>query len=120
MIGWLATAIVVASLAVGGWAVVLTVRDRPVGLWLVCALGVVEVLLLVNAVAGFVNLATTSRDVVGWEFGGYLVGALLVLPAGTAWSLAERSRWGSGVVVVACWAIPVMIVRMSQLWSAGG
>lgn len=119
MISWLATAIVVVSLVAAAWAVVLTVRDRPVGLWLVCLMGFVEVLLLVNAIAGFVNLATTDRPVVGWEFGGYLVGALLVLPAGVAWALAERSRWGSGVVVVACLTIPVMIVRMNQLWAVG-
>lgn len=120
MIGWLATAIIVASLAAAVWGVVLTVRNRPVGLWLVCLLGAVEVLLLVNAVAGFVNLASTERMVAGWEFGGYLVGALLVLPAGTAWSLAERDRWGAGVLVVACFAVPVMVVRMNQIWAGAG
>jgi hypothetical protein len=53
-------------------------------------------------------------------YGGYLVGALVVLPLAALWALAERSRWGPGVVLVGCLAIPVLIVRLGQIWEAHG
>ncbi len=53
----------------------------------------------------------------GVVFGGYLIGSLLILPAAGWWSLTERSRWGVGVLLVGCLVIPVIIVRMNQVWS---
>jgi hypothetical protein len=71
-------------------------------------------------VAGVVNLTGTDRDVDGLSFGGYLLGSLFVLPIGGFWALAERSRWGPGVLVVACLAVPVMVLRMQQIWAGTG
>lgn len=120
MIDVLPTVLVVAALAGAALAVLLLVIDRPVGMLLLSYLAVVELGLLALTVTGFVSLAVTDRAVDGLSFGAYLVGILFVLPVGAAWAWLERSRWSSGVLVVACLAVPVMIVRMDQLWTATG
>jgi len=113
----LPTVLVVAALLAAAWAVVLVAVDRLVGTFLLGYLALVELGLLALSVAGFVNLAGTDRDVNGLSFGGYLVGVLFILPVGGVWALAERSRWGAGVLAVACLTIPVMILRMNQIWT---
>lgn len=110
---------VVTTLA-GGWALVLSVRDRPAGRQLLTLLGVlavVEVALLVQTVAGLVALAGTDRPVHGVTFAGYLFGAVLVLPIGAWWAVTERSRWGPAVLAVACLTVPVLVLRLDQLWA---
>ncbi|WP_199439977.1 hypothetical protein [Umezawaea beigongshangensis] len=120
MIGVLSTTVIALSLAVALWALVLVVRDRTVGNALLVGLAVLEVVLLAQAVTGVVQLAGTDRTVDGFTFVGYLIGALLVLPAAAWWSLAERTRWGTAVVLAGCLVIPVLVARMIQLWDGAG
>ena len=47
---------------------------------------------------------------------GYLVAGLLLLPAGFVWSLAERSRGATAVLLVAGLAQAFVIVRVLQVW----
>lgn len=118
MIHPLDTILLVASLVCAVWSLVLLMLSRPVGKrWLLGALLLIEVGLLGQAVAGAVELATTHRHVSAVTFVGYLVGSLLILPLAGWWSLTERSRWGVGVLLVGCLVIPVIIVRMNQVWS---
>ena len=112
------TILLIAALAGAVWSLVLLFLSRPVGKrYLLGALAVLELGLLGQAVAGIVELATTHRHVSGVTFVGYLVASLLILPAAGWWSRGERSRWGVGVLLVGCLVIPVMIVRMNQVWS---
>ena len=67
---------------------------------------------------GIVQLAGTERDVSGPFFVGYLIGSLIVLPVGTLWALAESSRWGAGALAVACLVIPVLELRLQEVWTA--
>ncbi len=120
VIGVLSTTVIALSLAVALWALVLVVRDRTVGNALLVGLAVLEVVLLAQAVTGVVQLAGTDRTVDGFTFVGYLIGALLVLPAAAWWSLAERTRWGTAVVLAGCLVIPVLVARMIQLWDGAG
>ena len=53
-------------------------------------------------------------------FVGYLVIAVILLPLGTLWALAERSRWGTAVLAVACFTLVVVLVRLQDLWSTTG
>ncbi|MGC7099174.1 hypothetical protein ACPZ19_31250 [Amycolatopsis lurida] len=120
MIDSLATALVIATLVGAAWALVHVLRDRPPNRPLYGALAVIEVALLVQTVAGIINFANTDRPVDGPEFIAYLVGILVILPIAVLWSMTERTRWGTGVLIVACLALPVMIVRMQQIWELRG
>jgi hypothetical protein len=48
---------------------------------------------------------------------GYLIGALLVLPIGFVWSAGERTRSGTAVLLVAVLVLPVLSLRLHDLWS---
>ena len=114
----LATTLLVAALVGAVWSFVLLLLSRPVGKrYLVLALGLIELGLLVQAVAGLVELAMTHRHVSGVTFVGYVVASLLLLPVAVWWSVNEKSRWGVGVLLIGCLVIPVVIVRMNQVWS---
>ena len=89
-------------------------QDRTFGL-----LALTELVLLVQLVVGCVLLAGTDRDVEGVLFVSYLVGVTLALPIGAFWSLAERTRSGTGVLVVAALTVLALQVRLVDIWSGG-
>jgi hypothetical protein len=126
MIEVLANALIAVALVAALWSLVLAVANRPITLATKPTLGLagvvvlLEVGLLAQLVAGVVNAVGTERDLDTATFVGYLVGAVVVLPLGAFWSLAERSRWGAGVLAVACLSVPVMVVRLNQLWAGHG
>lgn len=119
MVPVLPTVVVVLALAAAAYAVCLVVRDRLTDVPLLVATGVVEVALLTQTLVGFVELARTDRAVSATVFVGYLLTALLVLPAGLLWGLLEHSRWGPGVVAAACLVVPVLVVRLQSVWTTG-
>lgn len=106
-----------AALVVGLWAGWLTVRDKPVDNPLFYAVSVVEVALVVQLVAGFVALARSDRDIDGVTFGAYLVTVVLVPPAAVLWGIAEKSRWGVGVVAVGMLTVAALCLRLLDVWS---
>jgi hypothetical protein len=110
--------LVALSLAAMVLALVLTALDRRINWTLLGALGVVEVVLLAQLVVGIVQLVGTDRNVSGVLFIGYLIGSLIVLPLGALWALAESSRWGAGALAIACLVIPVLELRMYEIWTA--
>ena len=118
MIGALATALVIAALVGAAWALVLVLANRLPNTVTLGVLALLELGLLVQAVIGIVKLAGTDRDVSAATFVGYLLGSLLILPAAAFWALAERTRWGTSVLIVGCLVVPVMIARMNQIWNA--
>jgi hypothetical protein len=81
------------------------------------AVGVVEVGLLAQLVIGIVQYAGTDRDVSGPFFIGYLIGSLIILPIGAFWALADSSRWGAGALAIACLVIPILELRLHDLWA---
>jgi len=82
------------------------------------ALGVLELALLVQLVVGIASLLSTDHAVPAAVFVIYLVGILLVAPLGTVWALAEPSRWGAGSLAIACLIVPVLVLRLQQIWTA--
>ncbi|MGH3761871.1 hypothetical protein [Actinophytocola sp.] len=124
MIDALSTTLTFVALGAAAWAAVLMIVNRPVlprrwfGLGLLGVLALLELGLLAQAVAGFVAMFTTDRELDELAFAGYLLGPLVIVPLAAFWSLAERSRWGPGVLLVGCLAIPVMILRLGQVWDA--
>lgn len=94
-----------------------TLRDRPFGNPLFYAVGLLEVVLLVVLVGAIVALARTSRDVDGGLFVPYLLTVVVIPPAAVVWGIAEKSRWGTGVVVVALLTVAVLMVRVLEIWQ---
>lgn len=101
------------------WLLVLIVRDRTPDTVALGVAALVEVGLLVNLVLGVVRVTDAPAGVSVWEYVGYLVGALLILPAGFVWSAGERTRGGTAVLLVALLVVPFMFVRLSDIWAAG-
>ncbi|MFL6141909.1 MAG: hypothetical protein ACJ72N_08610 [Labedaea sp.] len=116
----LETALTVVALACAVWGLVLVILDRAPNRPLLGVLLLLELGLLVQAVIGVVALVGTDRQVSAVTFVGYLVGSLVVLPLAVFWAMAERTRWGTTVLIVACLVVPVMIVRMDQVWGNAG
>jgi len=120
----LSTTLTFVALGAALWAIVLMIANQPVlprrwyGLWLLGVVALLEVGLLAQAVVGLVQMFTTDRELERFTFAGYLIGPLVIVPIAALWALAERSRWGPGVLVVGCLAVPVMILRLGQLWEA--
>lgn len=110
-------ALVALSLAAMVYAVVLAARNKRIDWTVLGALGVIEVGLLAQLIVGIVQFAGTDRDVSGPFFIGYLIGSLIILPMGAFWALAESSRWGAGALAVACLVIPILELRLHDLWT---
>jgi hypothetical protein len=114
--GPVATTIIVAGLVLAGYALLLTARDRRMGIVLLAALGVLEILLLVQV--GFVvaELAGGHHPAQLATLIGYLI-AIPIVPAVAAfWGLLERSRWGPAVIAVAGLVSAVLMVRLHEIW----
>jgi len=117
----LSAVIVIGGLAGAVWCLVTLTLSGPRGQKvLLGALGALELVLLAQAVLGISKVIGPHRHISTVTFVGYLLGSLLILPAAAWWSLAERSRWGFGVLLVAFLLLPVLIVRMNQIWDGYG
>lgn len=120
MVSGYAVAVALCSLAVAVWAFVQAARNRPPQRPLLIGLAVVEVLLIAQVVLAVVLLIGGGRPGSMATFVGYLIGSLVVLPLGTVWALAERSRSSTMVLGIACVTVPVLILRMSEVWGGAG
>ena len=85
-------ALSVLCLLIAIWLVVLMVRDRTPDNLALNALGVVEVGLIANLVLGIVRVVGDTGDTSVAEYVGYLIGALLLIPAGLIWSAGEPAE----------------------------
>lgn len=117
MISGFAVAVAVTSLFVAAWSFLLAARDREPQRALLTGLAVVEVLLVAQLVIGVVLLIGGGKPGNLVTFLAYLIGALVIIPAGAAWALAERSRSSTVILGVACLAIPVMVLRLHEIWG---
>jgi hypothetical protein len=100
------------------WLLALIAAGRDPHDLLYGTLGVLELGLVVQLVIGLVRLGGDHAGVNVAAYVGYLVGSLAILPAAFLWSIGERSRAGTGVLLVAVVVVPVLFLRVNQLWSA--
>lgn len=123
MIGAVTGLLYAMSLVVGVWVLVKLARNSPVLLknkadralfWTISA---TETVVLLQAIIGFVMMFTSDREIHQLTFGAYLIGLLLLLPIGTWWSLGDRSRGGTAVLLVAVVTLAAMVLRLSQIWA---
>jgi hypothetical protein len=95
------------------------VRDRAAEDGMFVLLGVTELVLLGQLAGGCIALGSTDRDVEGALFVSYLVGVALALPVGAFWSLAERTRAGTAIVLLAVLTVAALEVRLYAIWTGG-
>ena len=110
--------LVALSLAAMVYAVVLAARNKRIDWTVLGAVGVIEVALIAQLVVGIIQFSGTDRHVSGPFFVGYLVGSLIILPIGVFWAVAESSRWGAGALAIACVVIPILELRLHDVWTA--
>lgn len=93
------------------------VRDEPVGNVGFFGLVAIEAGLLVQLVWGIVRVIDDHAGVSVATYLAYLIGGLLILPIGFVWSASEKSRSGTGVLLVAVVVVPVLLLRLHDIWS---
>ncbi|NUR90222.1 MAG: hypothetical protein HOY71_39615 [Nonomuraea sp.] len=115
----LATIVIIVALLLALAALITAVRNRAMGTVLLVGFAVLEVLVLVQA--GFVIAAMARGEGPDAKplLYGYMLGEAVIPPAGVFLALAERSRWGSAILVVAGFAVAVMTGRLLQIWQTG-
>jgi hypothetical protein len=96
-----------------------TVARRRIGIVHLVAAGVLEAVLVVQAVIAAVALVGGTRPPETATFLGYLAGVLVVPVAGALWARSEPTRWAGTVLAVAALVAGVMVWRLVQLWNAG-
>jgi hypothetical protein len=114
--GAVPTTIIVAGLALAAYALLMTALNRRMGIGLLAALGVLEILLLVLVGLIVAKLAAGGRPASLGTLIGYLIAIPIVPVAAAFWGLLERSRWGSAVVAVAGLVAAVLMVRLHEIW----
>lgn len=113
----LAIAVIVGSLLLAAWSLLTSARNRPPDLTHIVGAVVVELLVLTEAVAAIARIIDGARPAEPATFWGYLIASVLLLPAGVALALLERSRYGVVILGVAALVLPVLILRLQQVWS---
>lgn len=98
------------------WVIGLLILDRLANDLLFGLLGLIELGLVVNLVLGIVRVTGSSGDTSAVQYVGYLIGALFLLPAAVFWSLAERTRAGTAVLLVGILLVPFIFYRLSEIW----
>ncbi|MFI6321702.1 hypothetical protein ACIBG8_29495 [Nonomuraea sp. NPDC050556] len=115
----LATGVIVGALLLALVSLIVAIRNRPMGMVLLVGFAVLEVVLLVQAgvtIAAAIDGEGPQDKAILY---GYLAGMAIIPPAGVFLAMAERSRWGSAILVVAGFAVAVMTGRLLQIWQGG-
>jgi hypothetical protein len=115
----LGTAVTVAGLLLAAWSLVPVLRNRPVGASHWSGLAIVQALVTAEVVAAIVHLVRGAHPHEYVTFIGYLIAFFLVLPLATLLAWMEPTRWGALIVTVGALVVPVLILRVNQLWSGG-
>jgi hypothetical protein len=118
--GAVATTIIVVGLALAGYALLETARNRRMGISLLVAVSVLEILVLVQVGIIVAKLAGGGHPAGLATLIGYLIGTPFIPVAAAFWGLLERSRWGPAVIAVAGLVEAVLMVRLHQIWPVIG
>jgi hypothetical protein len=112
------SAILIGACLIGvAWTALLAALNRPVDDRLLVELGITELLVLAQLVVAVVEVIGGRHPDSTATFLGYAFGAIVILPIGVFWSVAEKSRSSTLVIAIAGLALAVMTARMLQMWS---
>jgi dolichyl-phosphate-mannose--protein O-mannosyl transferase len=112
-----ASAVAVVLAALGGLS---TALRRRIGTAHLAGTGLLEALLVVQAVLAAADLAGGHRPAELATFLAYLVSVVLLPVAGLLWARSEPTRWAGTVLGVAGLAVAVMLWRLLDLWEVTG
>ena len=105
------------ALLVAAYAGVLTLGGRPFSNGLFYAVAGLEVLLIAQLVGGCIALAQTDREIDGVTFVAYLITVVIVPVVAVLWGVSDKSRWGTGVMVIGMVTVAVLMLRLLDLWD---
>jgi hypothetical protein len=111
------TVVTVLSLALAVVTGVVALLDRKLPRWVLVLVALLEVALLVMLVQCVVAWVGGNGPADPVVFLAYLVVVLVAAPGTVWWGAAEPGRWGAGVVCIAGLLIPVLVVRLQQVWT---
>lgn len=121
MIEWFTYLQIAVAVAAGLLAIVRGLAGRTPSDLVLGALGIVELLLIVQVVIAIVAPLTGNHPSGSLlEFWVYLISAALLPIAAGFWALIERSKWSTVILGVAALAVAVMLYRMLQIWTVQG
>ncbi|HEX4253105.1 MAG TPA: hypothetical protein VH008_34910 [Pseudonocardia sp.] len=117
MIHPLAVALVILTGALAVFGIVSTVLGKPPERPIVLAVGVVESLLVAQALIAAVRVLGGVRPAETSTFLIYLLVSVCVLPFFLQFARAEPNRWGGAVIAVGAVAMGVVVLRLLELWA---
>jgi hypothetical protein len=120
VVNGVATLVTVVALLLAGWSFLDVVRDEAPRRSLLAGIAALEGLLVVQVVVAVVRLVTDRRPEELATFIGYLAASLVILPLAYFWAWSEKNRSATAVLGVACLVIPVLVIRMKQVWGGVG
>jgi uncharacterized membrane protein len=112
-----AVAIMVVALVLAAWAFGLVLANRRPGVPLLVGGAVLEALLIGFLIGGIVQMAGSHREFARAEFVIYLLACVVIPPAAAAWGWGERGRAGTAVLALGFLIMPVMVIRVQQVWA---
>lgn len=118
--GVIQTLLVAVSALTALVVIVQMVRNVPASNVVDALLGITELVVIAQLIAGLVAVGDAPHSVSRFVYIGYLVGALVVLPVAWLWALAERSRSGLGVLLVGLFVVAFLVLRLHQIWPHHG
>jgi len=115
--GPLSVATIVAALVLAVWFLLRAALNRaPSRLDLVLTL-VLSVLVGVLVLVAVINLLTGARPTETATFIGYLITTVAFAPTAFWLARMEPTRWGNLILGVAAVIVPVLILRLGQIWN---
>lgn len=116
----LTTAVIVAVAVLGLQALLYLVIDRLVDDAMLLVTAIVEVALLVLAVATAVVHGQVGGTGQGATMLAYALTLPIVPPVVVFIALKEKTRWTMGVVIAGAFTVGVMAYRIVQIWGLHG
>ena len=112
-------AVVVTVLSLGLALVTgaLALLDRKLPRWVLGIVVLLELALLVLTVQCVVAWVGGNAPADPVVFLAYLLVVLVAAPGTVWWGSAEPGRWGAGVVCIAGLLVPVLVIRLQQVWT---
>lgn len=108
--------LIAGSLVVAAWAGIRTIRDQPVIFKQLIFAGIVLGLMLITMVVAGVEIFRGHPIPDPILFWGYYIAGAVLFPIAGVWSIAERTRWSSVVLLVAGISFAVVQWRLYVLW----